>query len=293
MCMSMRVNMCMCMLTSWNESAIITITVVRTAFFYFVRKRRNFMHIYAVINQKGGVGKTTTVSALCGGLRIRGKKVLAVDLDPQGNLSYSFGAEPDGKSALGILSGELKGDKAVVHTPQGDIIPGGKALSGADAFISDTGKEYRLREALSELKDEYDFIVIDTPPALGILTVNALTACTSVIIPAQADVYSLQGIGQLGETVAPVKKYCNPSLYIEGILLTRYSARSVLSRDVTALMDRMAEGLETKVFDSKIREAVSIREAQMLKTDIFSYAEKSNVAADYDAFIEELLRKEI
>ena len=251
------------------------------------------MHIYAVINQKGGVGKTTTVSALAGGLRLRNKKVLAVDLDPQGNLSYSFGAEPDGKNALGVLTGDIKAAEALVHTSQGDIIPGGKALAGADAFITDTGKEYRLREALAGLESEYDCIVIDTPPALGILTVNALTACTSVIIPAQADIYSLQGIEQLGETMVPVKKYCNSGLYIEGILLTRYNPRSVLSRDIVSFMEKMAAKLETRVFDTKIREAVSIREAQMLRTDIFSYAAKSNVAADYSTFIDELLKKEI
>lgn len=249
------------------------------------------MHIYAVINQKGGVGKTTTVSALAGGLKLGNNRVLAVDLDPQGNLSFSFGAEPDGKSALGLLTGELPAADAVVHTEQGDIIPGGRALSGADAFITDTGKEYRLREALAGLESRYDYIVIDTPPALGILTVNALTACTSVIIPAQADVYSLQGIEQLGETVSAVKKYCNSGLYIEGILLTRYNPRSVLSRDILSFMEQMAARLETKVFNAKIREAVSVREAQMLRQDIFSYAAKSNVAADYSTFIDELLMK--
>lgn len=251
------------------------------------------MHIYAVINQKGGVGKTTTVSALAGGLNLRGKSVLTVDLDPQGNLSYSFGAEPDGKSALGILTGDIKAAEAVVHTEQGDIVPGGKALAGADAFITDTGKEYRLSEALAGLGSMYDFIIIDTPPALGILTVNALTACTSVIIPAQADIYSLQGIEQLGETMVPVKKYCNSGLYIEGILLTRYNPRAVLSRDIVSYMEQMAVKLETRVFDTKIREAVSIREAQMLRTDIFSYAAKSNVAADYSTFIDEILKREI
>ena len=256
--------------------------------FYDARKRSNHMHVYAVINQKGGVGKTTTVSALAGGLRCRGKSVLAVDLDPQGNLSYSFGAEPDGRNALGVLTGDIGASEAVIHTEQGDIIPGGKALSGADAFITDTGKEYRLREALSGLESSYDFIVIDTPPALGILTVNALTACGSIIIPAQADIYSLQGIEQLGETMAPVKKYCNSGLYIEGILLTRYNSRAVLSRDIVSYMEQMAARLETKVFRTRIREAVSIREAQMLRQDIFGYAAKSNVAADYSAFIDEL-----
>ncbi len=251
------------------------------------------MHIYAVINQKGGVGKTTTVFALTGGLKLRNKKVLAVDLDPQGNLSYSFGADLDGKNALGVLTGEIKAEDAVVHTPQGDIIPGGKSLAGADAFITDTGKEYRLKEALAGFESCYDYIVIDTPPALGILTVNALTACTSVIIPAQADIYSLQGIEQLGETMSPVKKYCNSGLYIEGILLTRYNPRSVLSRDIVSFMERLAAKFETEVFNAKIREAVSIRESQMLRQDIFSYAAKSNVAADYSSFIDELLKKEI
>ena len=249
------------------------------------------MHIYAVINQKGGVRKTTTVSAVVGGLKLGNNRVLAVDLDPQGNLSFSFGVEPNGKNALGLLTGELRAADAVVHTEQGDVIPGGHALSGADAFITDTGKEYRLKETLAGLESQYDYIVIDTPPALGILTVNALTACTSVIIPAQADIYSLQGIEQLGETVSAVKKYCNTELYIEGILLTRYNPRSVLSRDILSFMEQMAVRLETKVFDAKIREAVSIREAQMLRQDIFSYAAKSNVATDYSAFINELLMK--
>lgn len=250
------------------------------------------MHIYAVINQKGGVGKTTTVSALTSGLTLRGKKVLAVDLDSQGNLSYSFGVNSDGKNAFDVLTGEISGVDAVIHTGQGDIIPGGKLLSGADAFITDTGKEYRLKEALEDPKLSYDYVVVDTPPALGILTINALTACTSIIIPAQADVYSIQGIGQLGETISPVKKYCNSELYIEGILLTRYNSRAVLSRDVVSIMEEMAEMLDTRVFDAKIREAVSIRESQMLRQDIYSYAAKSNVAADYSAFIDELLTKE-
>lgn len=248
------------------------------------------MHVYAVINQKGGVGKTTTVSSLARGLALRGNRVLAVDLDAQANLTYSCGADVTGTAALSVLTGEMKASEAVCHTEQFDVIPAAKGLAGADAFITDTGKEYRLKEALDELQNDYDCVVIDTPPALGILTVNALTACTSVIIPAQADIYSLQGIEQLGETIRPVKKYCNPGLYIEGILLTRYNSRSVLSRDMVSYMDRLAKNLETKVFSTRIREAVSIREAQLMKQDIYTYAAKSNVAADYNAFIDELLK---
>lgn len=266
------------------------------------------MHIYSVINQKGGVGKTTTAAALAAGLAVQGSpskkvgrgrkkagdtqtqmRVLAVDLDPQGNLSFSYGAEGSGGNSLDMLMGEKTAADCVVHAPMGDIIPSVGLLSGADVNLSDTGKEYRLREALEGLAGEYDYIIVDTPPALGILTVNALTACSSAIIPAQADVYSLQGIDRLGETVAAVRKYCNPELRMEGILLTRYSPRAVLSRDIVTLMERTAERLETKVFKTKIREAVSIREAQMLQQDIFAYAPKSNVAADYRSFIKELL----
>ncbi|MDE7295320.1 MAG: ParA family protein [Oscillospiraceae bacterium] len=215
-------------------------------------------------------------------------RVLVIDLDPQGNLSFTYGADGSGGNSLDMLTGERTAGECVVHAPLGDIIPSSRLLSGADVSISDTGKEYRLKEALEAVAGEYDYIIVDTPPALGILTVNALTACDSAIIPAQADVYSLQGIEQLGETVGAVKKYCNPGLYMEGILLTRYSPRAVLSRDIVTLMERTAAGLDTKVFKTKIREAVSVREAQLLQQDIFAYAPKSNVAADYRAFLKEL-----
>ena len=135
----------------------------------------------------------------------------------------------------------------------------------------------------------FDFIVLDTPPALGILTVNALTACDRVIIPAQADIYSLQGIEQLAETIKPVRKYCNPSLQIDGILLTRYSPRAVLSRDIADLARRMADKLHTRVYRTYIREAVAVREAQISRQDLFSYAPKAKVTQDYASFIDELI----
>jgi len=155
--------------------------------------------IVAIINQKGGVGKSTTAEALLAGLSLKGYKTLAIDLDAQGNLTYSTGATTEGATALGILTGEVKAKEAIQQTKSGDIIASNKALAGADAFISDTGKEYRLKEALETISGDYDYIIIDTPPALGILTINALTACDSVIIPAQADIYSIQGIEQLAE----------------------------------------------------------------------------------------------
>lgn len=248
--------------------------------------------VYAVINQKGGVGKSTTAATLAAGLSLKGYKTLSIDLDAQGNLTYTAGAKTNGATSLGVLTGEVKADDAIQHTPSGDIIAANKALAGADAFIADTGKEYRLKEALESLQPAYDYIIIDTPPALGILTINALTACNSVIIPAQADIYSLQGIEQLAETMKPVKKYCNQALQIEGILLTRYSPRSVLSREVAELAEQLAAKLGTKLFKTTIREAIAVKEAQISQQTLYSYAPKSKVTEDYTRFIQELIGEE-
>ena len=198
------------------------------------------METIAIINQKGGVGKSTTASAIGGGLN---SKVLHVDLDPQCNLSYLMEANISGltqASALDVLQGNASAADAIQHTAQGDIIAASPALSGADIVLTATGKEYRLKEALEAIVGEYDYCIIDTPPALGILTINALTACNGCIIPAQADFLSLQGIGQLHGTIETVKKYCNPGLKVYGIVLTRYSARAVISREVTAMMEETA-----------------------------------------------------
>ena len=250
------------------------------------------MKTITVTNQKGGTGKTTTAIQLAAGIALKGYKSLSIDLDAQGNLTYTAGAKTNGATALEVLTGDAKTWDAIQHTKGGDIIAANKALAGADAFIADTGKEYRLREALESLQDAYDYIIIDTPPALGILTINALTACNSVIIPAQADIYSLQGIEQLAETMKPVKKYCNPALQIEGILLTRYNPRSVLSREVAELAQQIAGKLGTKLFRATIREAVAVKEAQISQQSLYSYAPKAKVTEDYSRFIAELLGEE-
>ncbi len=246
--------------------------------------------IYAVINQKGGVGKSTISAVLLSGLTKKGFSVLAVDLDAQGNLSFTAGADTQNqKNTFQLLTEKVSVPDLIQHTEQGNIIPSSSSLAGADAFITNTGKEFRLKEALEQLKDNYDYIILDTPPALGILTVNALTAADSAIIPAQADVYSLQGIAQLSETITLVKKYCNPNLKIAGILLTRYSTRAVLNRDIANMMREQAKNLDTKLFKTAIREAVAVREAQISQKSIFDYAPKANVTEDFQNFINELL----
>lgn len=247
------------------------------------------MEVIAIVNRKGGVGKTATAQALGAGLAHKKKKVLYIDLDSQTNLSYGLGADPSGLSSMDVLTGEATAEEAIQHTPQGDIIPGAEALAGADAIIDGTGKEYRLKEAIEGLK--YDYIIIDTPAQLGTLTVNALTASNSLIIPVQAEVYSLQGIGQLNKTIEAVKKYCNKDLYIRGILITRYNGRAIISKDMQANLQEVAERLNTRLYSTPIRECVSIKEAQATQQDIYSYAPRSNAAKDYEAFIKEFTER--
>lgn len=247
------------------------------------------MEVVAIVNRKGGVGKTATAQALGAGLARKKKKVLYIDLDSQTNLSYGLGADPEGLNSMDVLTGEATAAEAIQHTPQGDVIAGSETLAGADAAIDGTGKEYRLKEAIDGL--QYDYIIIDTPAQLGTLTVNALTAANSVVIPVQAEVYSLQGIGQLSKTIEAVKKYCNRDLYIRGILITRYNGRAVISKDMQSNLKDAAEQLKTKLYSTPIRECVSIKEAQAIQQDIYTYAPRSNAAKDYEAFIKEFTER--
>ena len=246
----------------------------------------------AIINQKGGVGKSTTALAIGVGLSLKGYTVLFIDLDAQGNLSYTLGADPKGYNAMGVLERPETAKEEIQHTPQGDIIASSPKLAGADKLLEETGKEYRLKEALESLQGAYDYIIVDTPPALGILTINALTACTGAIIPAQADIYSLQGIGQLNSTIETVKKYCNPSLSIMGIVITRFNGRSIIRREVAEMLEHTADQLHTKLFSSKIRECTALVEAQATKQNIYSYAPRSNATADYKALVDEIIKGE-
>lgn len=246
------------------------------------------MEVIAVINQKGGVGKSTTAHAIGAGLTLKGHRVLYVDLDAQGNLSYTLRADTNGLTAMELLQGRNT-QAAIQRTAQGDIIASSPSLAGADTIITAVGKEYRLREALEPLGGLYDYCITDTPPALGILTINALTACNGAIIPAQADIYSLQGISQLHTTIETVKQYCNPALTIKGIVLTRYNPRAIISREVADMIEQTAGQLQTKLYNAKIRECTAIKEAQATQQSIYSYAPRSNATTDYTALIAEIL----
>ena len=185
-----------------------------------------------VINKKGGVAKTTTAMAIAAGLVKKGKRVLSIDLDSQCNLSMCMEAELGGKNVLDILMEQADTAEVIQKTPMGDIIPACLALAGADGLITETGKEYRLREAISSIESQYDYSIIDTPPSLGVLSINAMTAADWLLIPAQADIFSRDGLIQLAMAIEKDRKYCNKNLKVAGIVLTRYSDRNILSKNI-------------------------------------------------------------
>ena len=250
------------------------------------------MKTISIVNRRGGVGKTITAQSIGAGFIHKGYRVLFVDLDSQCNLTYDTGAAKAPLTSMEVLTGTATAEEAIQHTDGGDIIPASPSLAVADTTIEGVGKEYRLTEALKEIAGNYDYCIIDTPPALGVLTINALTASQKVIIPAQAEVHSLQGIGLLHEAIQAVQKYTNPKLKIEGILITRYNGRAILSKDMRENIEGMAKDLNTKVFSTPIRECIAVKEAQASQKDIFTYSPKSNASADYMALIDDLLQSE-
>lgn len=250
------------------------------------------MKIISIINQKGGVGKSSTALAVGAGLKLKGYKVLFIDLDPQGNLSYTLQADTAGYGALGILQRPETVKEEIQQTAEGDAVASSPLLAGADNSITQTGKEYRLKEALNLVSEDYDYCIIDTAPALGILTINALTACTGAIIPAQADIYSLQGIGQLYSTIEAVKKYTNPTLEVLGIVITRYNKRTIIGREVAGVLEDTARSLRTQLYKTKIREGIALVESQAERENIYKYASRSNVAKDYKALVDEIIKQQ-
>ena len=247
------------------------------------------METIAFINQKGGVAKTTTVAAVGAELRRRGFRVLFIDLDAQRSLSNIMRASANGYTAYEVLKGAAPAIEAIQATEQGDIIAAAKGLVAENLVEKRVGREYRLRKALEPLQSHYDYCLIDCPPALSIITYNALTASTGCIIPCQADILSLEALDDLQETVADIREYSNTGLTLRGIVITRYSDRAILSRDLATLIERKAAEMGSKVYSTRIREGIAIKEAQAMREDLFSYAPKSKAAADYKALTSEIL----
>ena len=246
------------------------------------------MKIITVTNQKGGVGKTTTASSLFAGLSMMGKKTLAIDLDPQCNLSYCYKADTSKPSIKNVFKGEIKLSEAIQQTSSGDFIQSDKSLNNIMEELNAIDKVYKLSKVLKEVSDKYDYVIIDTPPALSPLTINALVASTSVIIPVQADSFSMQGAEALAETIQGIREV-NQNLEISGVLLVRYKGRAGLAQHMNEQFIKFANMFETKVFETKIRDAITVQESQLARQSIFEYNPKSNVALDYANFIKELI----
>lgn len=234
------------------------------------------MQIIAIANQKGGTGKSTTAAALAQAAAAQGRKALAIDLDPQGNLSFTLGADMQQGTTFDLLEGAPARQLIQRSSTGPDIIPASRNNS---TISSSRGSAKRLRAALLPVQLLYDVIIIDTPPTAGELQYNALQAATGLIIPLQAEIYSLQGLYEIADTAAQIKR-SNPALTVKGVLLTRHNERSTIARQMKENIAETAQALNIPYL-GEIREGVAIREAQALQENLFSYAPKSRPAQDY------------
>lgn len=247
--------------------------------------------IIAITNQKGGVGKTTTCVNMSSIIAEKGYRVLILDMDPQGNASSAVGVEcaKDDNTMYELLLGECNAKEAIHHSSVKnlDVIPSNVDLSGAEVdLVYVDRREYVLQEALNTVKNDYDFIFIDCPPSLGLLTVNALTATNSIIIPIQCEYFALVGLGQLMNTVKLIKLHLNPTLEIEGVLLTMKDARSNL---VNQVADEIHNYFKQKVYKTYIPRNIRLAEAPSHGQPINVYDQKSRGAVAYKALAEEFL----
>lgn len=242
--------------------------------------------IITVTNQKGGVGKTTVVSALVCGLHERGARVLGIDLDPQGNLGFTLGLDiGDGYTIYDVLKGNCAIEQAIAHTEYGDILSSDILLSAAEVEFTAPRREFMLSQQLDAVRDSYDFIIIDTPPSLNILTINAYVASTGIILPMEAEVLSLVGISQIQDIIETVQNSFNPSLKVLGILLNKYNPRLTLSRDILDLAEQVAEQLHSQVFSAKIRRSVSVAMAPAYGQSVLSYKPDATSARDLQKIV--------
>ena len=244
--------------------------------------------IVAIANQKGGVGKTTTCVNLAAYLALMGKHVLAVDIDPQGNCSSGLGIEKNALdySVYSVLSGEARASQAILHTKikNLDILPANIDLAGAEVeLVSVPEREKVLKKMLSPLRNVYDYIIIDCPPSLALLTVNALTFADSILIPIQGEFYALEGLSQLMNTIKLAKRHLNQSLSVEGVVLTMYDARSRLVQ--------IAKFFGNKVFATKIPRNVRLGEAPSYGLPIMLFDPRCSGSIAYKNLAEEFLMR--
>lgn len=243
------------------------------------------MRTYTISNHKGGVGKTTSTVNLGAGMARAGKRVLLIDADPQANLTQSLGAEPV-QGLYRILKGEEARPQQVYDGL--DLIPADLDLAGAEIELAaETGREFILKQAIAQL--HYEVVLIDAPPSLGLLTVNALTASDRVLIPIQAEYLAVQGLARLLEVIEKIRQRLNPALEVAGVFLTQYDGRRILNRDIA---DSIQQHLPDKLLATRIRNNVALAEAPARGQDIYTYQPNSNGAIDYTNLTEEILKHE-
>jgi len=244
--------------------------------------------VISFANQKGGVAKTTTTLNLGVAFSEQGLKVLLIDLDPQGNLTMSQGLNPDSieRSMFDVLVHRLPMQE-VIHHAEADLAVSSIDLAGAELALSSMiGRERALEKALSEVKGSYDYVLIDTPPSLGLLTINALVASNGVIVPVQCEYLSLRGLVQLENTLSMIRENLNPHVEIEGILPTMYDSRTLHSREAVEILE---ENFGDLVFDTKIRKTVRYAEAPVKGTSVLKYDPSGNAAEAYRDLAKEVL----
>jgi chromosome partitioning protein len=247
--------------------------------------------VIAFANQKGGVAKTTTTLNLGVALAEKGKKVLAIDLDPQGNLTMSQGLNPDSieKSMFDVLVHRMPMEHVIVAC-EADVAVSSIDLAGADmALSSQIGRERALEKALTPIKDRYDYIFIDTPPSLGLLTINAFVAATGVIVPVQTEYLSLRGLVQLENTLSMVRENLNPRVEIIGIVPTMYDKRVTHSREADEIL---RENFGDLVYNTRIRKTIRFAEAPVKGASVLAYEPSGEAAAMYRDLAKEVLRGE-
>lgn len=252
--------------------------------------------IIAIANQKGGVGKTTTSINLSSCLAEKGKKVLAIDLDPQGNMTSGLGVDKDviDNTVYELILGECSIKESISKTVVENltIIPSNVNLAGAEIeLLGINDKEYILKTAVDYIKDDYDFIIIDCPPSLNMLTVNAMTTADTVLVPIQCEYYALEGLSQLIHTINLVQERLNPKLQIEGVVFTMYDVRTNLSNQV---VDTVKENLDTKIYSTMIPRNIRLAEAPSYGIPINMYDSKSAGAESYRNLAKEIIdRKDL
>ncbi|MCL4871469.1 MAG: ParA family protein [Anaerolineae bacterium] len=249
--------------------------------------------IYAIVNQKGGVGKTTTVLSVAGYLAGSGRKVLIVDMDPQSNATSGLGYDKNEieKSTYDVLLEQATAAEVAIYNPEFrlHLLPANPSLSGAEVeLVSSIAREYRLRTALESVNGQYDYILIDCPPSLSLLTVNALTAARDgVLIPVQCEYLALEGLGQLVQTIDLIRKHLNPGLQIRGLIMTMYDSRTNLSRQV---VEEARAHFPGKVFRAIVPRNVRLSEAPSFGQPINIYAPTSPGALAYKVLAAELIK---